>query len=164
MTEDAGLNQSTLKFSLRFIDGSVFNLPDGWQEAFIIRLGETNKQILAVKKRMRYVTGKYYEHRAWPSKFDGLSPLPEGYNNNDDSRYECDDFYLEKWGEGRYAGLILDDPVTNPPAMAKIAEQLMYQVLRITLMQQALRDAGSNTRVISLDDLTSGYDVTAPEP
>jgi hypothetical protein len=80
---------------------------------------------------------KYIEHRAWPGKFGGI-----GLEDEEDSpdRYDNPDFYWEHWddwGEDGRSWLWGDGPTSVPPTHAEVAEAVLYQSMRVGLMQQA---------------------------
>jgi hypothetical protein len=146
-------------FTVELQDGSVFRLPARWERVFYVKFGNNPQRLRELEERLRFVTSKYYEHRAWPSKFDGLffDDPPEGCDPDNFSRYDYDQYYGENWGERAATAL-----ESNPPTMAQVAEAAMYQSLRILLMRQAFKDLGSDVQVLTLDDLAS--ERYLPEP
>jgi hypothetical protein len=58
-------------FSLSFPDGSEFSLPKEWGDVFADSCGPNLVFYPAIADRLRFMTGKYVEYRAWPSKFAG---------------------------------------------------------------------------------------------
>ena len=77
---------------------------------------------------MRFVVGKYAEHRAMPSKFDGI-----GVEETGDAEYDDPNYYFDLWDEP-FRG----EPLAEPPGLSQIAEEVLYQSLRSVLMQKAL--------------------------
>jgi hypothetical protein len=75
------------------------------------------------------------QHRAWPTKFDGI--LHEGIE--DDRKYDDPTFYSEYWDdweeERRKWGL---GTIINPPTKAEICDAVFYHHMRGGLMQQVL--------------------------
>jgi hypothetical protein len=160
MSDNPQQTQPSLHFSVGFEDGSIFVLPQGWSDAFIVKFGSKPAQFHAVEQQLRFIAGKYYEHQAFPSKFDGImfGNEPEGYDPDSDSRYDFDEYYLESWGEGfRDFG-----NTSNPPSLADIGEGVMYQVLRTLLMQAAIKSMGSEIAIMTPEDFLSGKG--QPEP
>src|SRR5712692_1878639 len=80
-------------FRLEFEDGSLFELPKEWEDVFVDYCGQNPKLYARLAERVRFVLGKYIEHRAWPSKFDGIGM--EGVEG--DTKFDEDDFYWERW-------------------------------------------------------------------
>jgi hypothetical protein len=148
-----------ITFTIIMDDGSIFNVPPAWNDLLYIKYGDDAQQLTMLKKNLTYITKKYYRHCAWPSKFDGLifGDPPEGYDPDSLSRYDYDEYYGEQWGEAQ-----IGISKTNPPSMSQIAEAVLYQSLRVLIMQQALKGMGSNIQVITLDDIESGRNL--PEP
>jgi hypothetical protein len=62
----------TLLFDVSFADGSCFILPEAWKAVFVDYYGADSARYPLLAAQLRYVVGKYIEHRAWPSKFDGI--------------------------------------------------------------------------------------------
>ena len=133
-------------FTIVFEDGSLFSLPKGWTEAFIEKFGTENHD--EIIEKIRVITSKYREHNAWPCKFDGI-----GCEDENDSKYDNPDFYWEHWTDwhsGNEHGM-RGKKINIPPSWAETAEALVYQILRVTLMSQALRPYGG--RVVTTDEL-----------
>ncbi|MGH2536017.1 MAG: hypothetical protein ACRDHL_01335, partial [Candidatus Promineifilaceae bacterium] len=72
-------------FSLSFADGSRFVLAEEWEEVFVAYYGADPAAYAPLAERLRTVAGKYNEHQAWPSKFDGAGLETKG---QDISRYD----------------------------------------------------------------------------
>jgi hypothetical protein len=125
--------------TLTFADGSVFSLPEEWEDAFVDRFGPDPAGYPAVAQGIRFVTGKYVEHTSVPTKFDGLPWLAED-REIDDSALDDPAFYWQPWDEA------------DPPAWAGIAREVMYFELRTLILQQALQSLGVRTRVVSPED------------
>lgn len=140
--------------SVRFKDRSTFVLPKDWEDVFVDYYGPNPRFYLKVAKRLRFVTGKYIEHEAWPHKLDGLGQLLDrGDEEGDilDTDYDEPSFYSELWSEWPEAGIDFGIPrrkITNPPKWADVAEAAMYQSMRGGLLQKALQRLGSKTQVI----------------
>jgi hypothetical protein len=64
-------------FSVTFPDGSTFALPEEWEDIFIARYGDNEENFQKLSERIIFITGKYIENKAFPSKFDGLKWLAE---------------------------------------------------------------------------------------
>jgi hypothetical protein len=115
-----------MKYDFLFEDGSLFSVPSGWRDVYERYFGATEP--VELEARLRFVVGKYWAHRAMPSKFDGVGCEEEG-----DAKYDDPEYYVERW----------DDPASweyrgEPPSMAEVAEQVLYHSMRSGLMQQAL--------------------------
>lgn len=112
-------------FSVKLADKSVFNLPKEWESVFIdyYGSGQTNYQVVA--DRLKFVVQKYVRHKAWPSKYDGIG-LEEIDN---DSKYDNPDFYWETWKSR-----------DKKPTQAEIADQVMYQSMRVGILNKSLQD------------------------
>lgn len=129
----------TIAFSVEFEDNTTFELPTDWQDVFVDEYGFNQRRYPEVADELRVVTGKYYEHRAWPSKFDGQ-------HGRD---YDADNFYTHRWDdEASYDS-------RNPPGMAEIARAVMYLDLRALLMQKNLQELGSHGLVMTVGQLTA---------
>lgn len=110
-------------------DGTTFTLPTEWEQAYARVFDNTYPTVVA--ERLNFLTGKYAEHKTSPSKFDGIGcggPVSEdegfeGHIHKGDDRYDCERFYLG--GQ-------------EMRTLAESAHEVMYQNLRIALMQQAL--------------------------
>lgn len=121
-------------FVLEFSDGSRFELPTEWEDVFVDYFGEGESGHAQLAERIRYIVLKYIEHRAWPSKFDGIT-MEEV---TDDSRYDDPEFYMESWDEWGEAGRAWGKRTIHHPTRSDIAEALLYQAMRGGLMQKAL--------------------------
>lgn len=123
-------------FSLSFADGSHFVLPEEWEEVFVATYGADPAAYPPLAERLRYIVGKYIEHRAWPSKFDGLGLETE---SPDIGRYDDPDFYFEHWDDLAREGFAWDGrPLSVPPTWTEVAEAVLYFSMRAGLLQQAL--------------------------
>lgn len=60
-------------FSMNSSDGSRLDLPMEWEDVFVDYFGEGEKGHALLDERIRFIVSKYVEHRAWPSKFDGIT-------------------------------------------------------------------------------------------
>lgn len=125
-------------------------MPKEWEKAFDARLAPLGHAV--VEERLRFLVGKYWEHGATPSKFDGLACdafTPNGkyknpHTHEGDDCYDCDAYYGED-----------GSPDTT---LAELAEGVIYQQLRTTLMQQifdeyAAAHGTKPVRVITPDQL-----------
>lgn len=127
-------NKAHPLFVTAFSDGSRFELPTEWEDVFVDYFGAGESGHAQLAERIHYVVSKYIEHRAWPSKFDGIT-MEEV---TDDSRYDDPEFYMERWDEWGEAGRAWGDHAIHHPTQADIAEALLYQAMRGGLMQKAL--------------------------
>jgi hypothetical protein len=124
------------RFSLSFADGSHFVLPDAWEQVFIAYYGADPAAYPALAEQLVYVVGKYIEHRAWPSKFDGICTETEGEDIN---QYDDPNFYFEHWDDLDTEKLMRGGrPLSVSPTWAEVAEAVLYQSMRAGLLQQAL--------------------------
>ena len=139
--------------SVGFDDGSLFALPKEWEDVFVDYFGPNPERYPEVIDSLRFVISKYVEHRAWPSKFDGLQwmaedkPIPNSAFDDPEFYWEHWDEWEEEgreWGAGEARGRI-----PNPPTCAQVAEAVMYQQMRGGLLQKALQQLGAPTRVVS---------------
>lgn len=123
-------------FSLSFADGSHFVLPEAWEPVFIAYYGADSAAYPALAEQLVYVVDKYIEHRAWPSKFDGIGTEREGEDIN---QYDDPNFYLEHWDDLDTEELMWGGrPLSVSPTWAEVAEAVLYQSMRAGLLQQAL--------------------------
>lgn len=120
-------------FTLTFGDQSTFALPEQWSDVFAEYFGDNPENYARVEVRLRFIVGKYAEHRAFPSKFDGI-----GLDDESDRKYDNPDFYFESWDESRALKAAGIEKPMREPTLAEIAEAAMYQTLRLGLMQKAL--------------------------
>lgn len=121
-------------FWMDFSDGSRLELPKEWEDVFVDYFGEGENSHRQLAERIRFIVPKYIEHRAWPSKYDGIT-MEEA---KDDSRYDDAEFYMESWDEWGEAGRAWGARTIQQPTQADIAEALLYQAMRGGLMQKAL--------------------------
>lgn len=132
-------------FSLSFADGSQFVLPEAWEQVFIAYYGADSAAYPALAEQLVYVVSKYIEHRAWPSKFDGIGTEREGEDIN---QYDDPNFYFERRDDLDSEELIWGSrSLSLPPTQAEVAEAVLYQSMRAGLLQQAL-DTLANERGI----------------
>lgn len=75
-------------FVIEFSNGSRFELPKEWEDVFVDYFGSGESGHAQLAERIRYIVLKYIEHRAWPSKFDGIT-MEEATG---DSRYDDPEF------------------------------------------------------------------------
>lgn len=129
--------QRTIAFRVEFQDGSIFELPVGWQDVFVDHYGFNPHRYPEVAEELRAVTGKYYTHKAWPSKFDG-------HGGHD---YGSAKFYTHRWEEEAWYDS------QSPPSMAEVARAVMYLDLRVLLMQKSLQELGSHGLVMTVGQL-----------
>lgn len=121
-------------FIMEFTDGSRFELPTKWEDVFVDYFGEGESGHAQLAERIHSIVSKYIEHRAWSSKFDGIT-MEEV---TDDSRYDDPEFYMESWDEWGAAGCAWGKRTIHHPTRSDIAEALLYQAMRGGLMQKAL--------------------------
>lgn len=136
-------------FSIKFEeDGSEFELPEFYEDIFINHFGESVESYQEVEKRIHELVQKYIEHKAFPSKFDGILTS----DKEQDPSYNCYDdpeFYGEAWSEWKATNNVETDPTS-----ADIAEGVIYQNFRIEILQKTLnemaeRDGTTPVRVMS---------------
>lgn len=121
-----------------FEDGSTFKLPVDWEDVFMDRFGFNQEVYPAVIERLMFVANKYIEHQAWPDKLDGIF-LGEREDELGESKYDTYDYYEEFWCDWGEAGLEWgEERIFDPPTAAQVAKAVMYQQLRIGIMQKAL--------------------------
>ena len=158
-------------FAVSFEDGSSFVLPTDWEDVFVSYFGADRRKYGDLADRLRFVVGKYLEHRAWPSKFDGIALEDEDALG--DSKYDSPDFYAESW-EDHWAKVSRLSSVpgaaetpkdtklhlrtSRPPTWAEIAEDVLYQHMRPGILQKALdeysrREGGKAPRVVTPEQL-----------
>ena len=105
-------------------------------------------------ERVRFVTGKYIEHCAWPSKFDGITFGEEELEG--DRRFDDPDFYWEHWDDWGEAGRRWGDSTIHTPTSAEVAEAVLYQSMRLGILQKAFNE-------IAKKDGTKPIRVLTPE-
>jgi hypothetical protein len=135
-----------MRYEFLFDDGSLFVIPAAWREVYERYFGALDPAEL--EARLRFVVGKYVEHRAIPSKFDGIGVAEEG-----DAKYDDPAFYAEGWDEPMWA-----EAGERAPTMASVAEAVLYQAMRVGLLQKMADDYAAEhgtkpLRVISIDQL-----------
>jgi len=133
-----------MTYDFDFADGSHLSIPEPWRPAYDQRLRDVDPAGFAA--RLRFLTEKYVEHHATPSKFDGLGMVAE-----DDTRFDDPGFYFEPW----------DEP--TPPTMAQVAEEVVYQIIRLALMQhvvdeEARRSGRPAIRVLTPEEFLRQHD------
>jgi len=96
MRSKENLQSESSMLSIPFDDGSVFNLPKEWEDVFVDYFGINPDSYPLVAERLKYVTGKYVGHRAWPSKFDGMDAQAED-RKIELSDYDNPEFYMQRW-------------------------------------------------------------------
>lgn len=131
-------NNKTSTFSIAFEDGSQFVLPPAWEDVFQKYFGKDPVFYPWVEQQIRFIAKKYFEHQAWPSKFDGLCLSEEELK--DDKKFDDLRYYTEGWDERK---LFFNDEETKPnktPSLADIAHDVLYQAMRVGLMQKTLDD------------------------
>lgn len=143
-------------FVVSFEDGSRFVLPADWEDVFVSYFGSDTSGYADIAGRLRFVVGKYLEHRAWPSKFDGIAIEDEEAAG--DSKYDSPGFYGESWIEWGEEGHAWGDQVIHTPTWAQVAEALLYQHMRSGILQKALdehakREGGKAPRVVTPEQL-----------
>lgn len=140
---------------VKFQDASEFSLPQDWEDVFVDYYGSNPDFYPSVAEKLRFVTGKYVENKAWPSKFDGLQFEVEEEETGKkigDEKYDDPEFYWEKWEDWGVEGIEWGLPrrkLQNPPKWSDVAEAVMYQSMRGGLLQKALLRMGSQTRVVT---------------
>lgn len=151
-------------FEVEFEDGSKYTLPKDHEGVFVDHFGHNPKGYISVAERLKFVTSKYAEHQAWPSKMDGINhacafdydePYKiEGNEGNSDIKYNNPDYYWEHWRDWGDEGKAwrrdrLDIRIPNPPELADIAEAVLYQNMRGSFIEKAARETGCSLRVMS---------------
>jgi hypothetical protein len=131
---DGSLRPALIEVS--FPDGSRFSLPREWEDIVVDAFGHNPDVYGAVAERLRFVTGKYVEHRAWPTKFDGII-FTEGPTR--DEWLDDPDFYWEHWEEWGDEGRQWGNRVIREPTWADVADGVMYKFLRPGILQKALQ-------------------------
>ncbi len=121
-------------FVMEFSDGSRFDLPQHWEDVFVDYFGEGESGHALLAERIRCIVIKYVEHHAWPSKLDGITME----DVKDDSKYDDPEYYMESWDDWEEKGRAWGDRTIHHPTNADIAEALLYQAMRMGLMQKAL--------------------------
>lgn len=140
-----------MRYEFLFDDGSIFVVPAEWREVYDKYFGAADPA--EVEARLRFVVSKYMEHEAFPTKFDGIGVAAEG-----DARYDDPAYYFETWDDADEW-----ERRDRPPTMAAVAEAVLYQAIRVGLMQQAANDyaAAHGTtpiRVLTPDQLLDELD------
>ena len=143
-----------MRYEFLFDDGSLLVVPAPWREVYERYFGALDPA--EFETRLRFVVGKYMEHKATPSKFDGIGVTEEG-----DAKYDDPAFYAEGWDDA----IDLDD-VRQSPTMASLAEALLYQAMRVGLLQKMADDYAAEhgtkpIRVITPDELNQLLDEDA---
>lgn len=115
-------------YEFLFEDGSRFAVPEDWREVYERRLKRVDAA--EFEARLRFLIGKYLEHRATPSTYDGMVCPIEGDARFDDQRFYFDT-WDNPWNEGSFRA-------EAPPSVAAMAERVLYHILRPELLQQAL--------------------------
>jgi hypothetical protein len=136
---DAGEDRPPV-FEVSFADGSRFALPREWEDVFADSFGFNPAVRPEVEARLRFLVAKYEEHRAWPSKFDGI-----GVDDETDARYDNPDFYWERWDDRQGADRLWVGLPPGTPTSAEVAEAVMYQEMRPGLLQKALQAMAEET-------------------
>ncbi|MFN2638160.1 MAG: hypothetical protein ABR585_14165 [Gemmatimonadaceae bacterium] len=129
----------------------MLNLPAVWEDVFLQYFGTDPVEYKSIADWLVFVTKKYMEHEAFPSKFDGLAWMDDG-RPIDAAAYDDPDFYWEKWDtwENRQKEWRRGSgTISIPPTWADVAEGVMYQAMRSGLLQAALQQMGAKTRVVS---------------
>ncbi len=134
-------------FQVAFDDGSEYKLPQGLEAALADYAGQNPKILPALAGRTKFLASKYFEHCAWPCKFDGIGMGKEGYKMNDHAQLDNPGFYYLKWHE-----VVVEDDApwkddgsttwrefTIPPKKSDIAEALFYIAMRPLLLQTILQ-------------------------
>jgi len=136
-------------FSVTFPDGSIFTLPKDWKDVFIAHFGTKKETYKELSDRIIFITGKYMENKAFPSKFDGLKWLAEE-KTPDAAAYDDPDFYGESWEEWvieRREWERKTGNIPNPPTWADVAEGAKRIAMRV----------GTNTNETGLTWLFSDH-------
>lgn len=136
-----------MTYEILFDDGSLFVVPAPWREVYETYFGAADPAEL--EARLRFVVGKYVEHRAIPSKFDRIAVTAES-----DARYDDPAYYVESWDDqNEWRG-----PTDHRPTMARIAEGVLYYAMRVGLLQKVANDYASEhgtkpIRVMTVEQL-----------
>lgn len=135
-----------MRYEFLFDDGSLFVVPATWRGVYERYFGALDPA--EFEARLRFVVGKYVEHRAIPSKFDGIGIADEG-----DAKYDDPAFYAEAWDEPMWA-----EAARRAPTMASVAEGVLYQAMRVGLFQKmaddyAVEHGTRPIRAIGLDQM-----------
>lgn len=135
-----------MRYEFHFDDGSLFVVPAPWREVYERYFGALDPA--EFEARLRFLVGKYVEHRANPSKFDGI-----GISEETDTKYDDPAFYAEGWDDA-----VALESVRTAPTMASLAEGVLYQAMRVGLLQKMADDYAAEhgtkpIRVITLDEL-----------
>ncbi len=138
-------------FSVSFDDKTTFILPKDWEDVFVDYYGHDPKLYPEVAESLKWQTGKYVEHKAWPCKFDGIQWEIEHREENP-TMYDDLEFYWEPWSKWPEEGKEWGVPrawIKPPPTYAQVAEAVLYFAMRGGLLQKALQQLGSDTRVVT---------------
>lgn len=135
-----------MRYEFLFADGSLFVVPAPWREVYERYFGATDPAEL--EARLRFVVGKYMEHEATPSKFDGIGVTADG-----DARYDDPAYYAATWDD--QDGW---ERTERRPTMASVAEGVLYYAMRVGLLQKMADDyaAAHGTkpiRVVTVEQL-----------
>jgi hypothetical protein len=82
---------------------------------------------------LKFLVDKYAEHQAWPSKFDGI-----GMEELGDEKLDDPGFYTEHWDEWGAEGKAWGKRKIQHPTLADLAEAVLYQEMRLGILQEAL--------------------------
>ncbi len=138
-----------MRYEFLFDDGSLFVVPAPWREVYERYFGAADPAEL--EARLRFVVGKYVEHRAIPSKFDGIAVTAE-----DDARYDDPAYYAESWDDQHEW-----ERTERVPTMARIVEGVLYYAMRVGLLQKMANDYAAEhgtkpIRVMTVEQLLEG--------
>jgi hypothetical protein len=135
----------TIDFAVTFEDGTVFELPLAWHDVFVDEFGFDHHRYPDVALRLREIAERYHAHKAWPSRYDGR------FTDDDSS----DRYYFQHWDDDDS-----DEPYDpeHPPSMADVAWRVMYQDLRVMLMQKSLQELGSHSLVMTIEQFIQEND------
>lgn len=144
----------SMRYEFLFDDGSLFVVPSAWHEVYERYFGAVDPA--EFEARLRFVVGKYKQHRATPSKFDGIGVAEHG-----DAKYDDPAFYAEGWDDA-----IALEGIRPAPTMASLAEGVLCNAMRVGLLQKVADDYAAQhgtkpIRVISLDQLDDLLDEEA---
>ena len=143
-----------MRYEFLFDDGSLFVVPAPWREVYERSFGAIDPD--AFEERLRFVVGKYREHGAMPSKFDGIGVTTDG-----DAKYDDPAYYADGWDDDAHL-----DGAAATPTMASVAEGVLYYAMRVGLLQKVVDDYAAEhgtkpIRVVSLDELAQDLDEEA---
>jgi len=138
-----------VQYEFLFEGGSLLSVPEPWRDVYGRYLGAVDPA--EFEQRLRFVVGKYREHRAIPTKFDGIGCKEEG-----DAKYDDPAYYFELWEESR-------EYRNESPRMSEIAEGVLYQDMRSGIMQKTLDDYAAEhgtmpVRVVTPEELLQGFE------